>query len=29
VCRYVEQITVEAGLPPLKLEAEGADAWVM
>jgi poly-gamma-glutamate capsule biosynthesis protein CapA/YwtB (metallophosphatase superfamily) len=29
VCRYVEQITAEAGLPPLKLQAEGADAWVM
>ena len=29
ICRYVEQITIEAGLPPLKLAAEGADAWVM
>lgn len=29
ICRYVKTITVEAGLPALKLQAEGADAWLM
>jgi poly-gamma-glutamate synthesis protein (capsule biosynthesis protein) len=29
ICRYVKTITVEAGLPVLKLQAEGADAWLM
>lgn len=28
VCRYVQQITVEAGLPPIDLRAEGGDAWL-
>jgi poly-gamma-glutamate capsule biosynthesis protein CapA/YwtB (metallophosphatase superfamily) len=29
VCTYVQQITVEAGLPPLSLKVEGRDAWLM
>ncbi len=29
VCRYVQEITVEAGLPPLNLHIEGSDAWLM
>lgn len=29
ICRYVEAITVEAGLPPLRLQMEGDDAWLM
>jgi poly-gamma-glutamate synthesis protein (capsule biosynthesis protein) len=29
VCRYVRQITLEAGLPPLSLQMEGGDAWLM
>lgn len=29
VCRYLQQITVEAGLPPISLQAEGSDAWLM
>lgn len=29
VCRYVQQITVEAGLPPLELQAQGENAWLM
>jgi poly-gamma-glutamate synthesis protein (capsule biosynthesis protein) len=28
VCRYVEEITVEAGLPPVRLEAQQGDAWL-
>ena len=28
ICRYVEAITVEAGLPPLRLQMEGDDAWL-
>lgn len=28
VCRYIQQITVEAGLPPIDLRAEGGDAWL-
>ena len=29
ICRYVKTITIEAGLPALKLQAQGADAWLM
>jgi poly-gamma-glutamate capsule biosynthesis protein CapA/YwtB (metallophosphatase superfamily) len=29
ICRYVKTITVEAGLPALKLQAQGADVWLM
>ncbi len=29
VCRYIQEITVEAGLPPLQLQIEGSDAWLM
>jgi poly-gamma-glutamate synthesis protein (capsule biosynthesis protein) len=29
ICRYVKTITVEAGLPALKLQARGADVWLM
>lgn len=29
VCEYVQQITLEAGLPAIKFEFEGKDAWVM
>lgn len=28
VCRYVEQITAEAGLSPIHLHADGGDAWL-
>ncbi|HEU4652936.1 MAG TPA: CapA family protein [Steroidobacteraceae bacterium] len=29
ICRYVKSITVEAGMPALKLQAQGADVWLM
>jgi poly-gamma-glutamate synthesis protein (capsule biosynthesis protein) len=29
VCDYVQQITIEAGLPALSLNVEGKDAWLM
>lgn len=28
ICRYVEQITIEAGLPPVRLDARQGDAWL-